>query len=69
MLERINLILSWEPPQPPLGRLGTINLTVVPEDAGTVCCVKSRRKTIATTKSKKNFLDTMSSSLIRILFE
>jgi len=35
ILVRIDLILSCGSPQPPLGRLGTINLTVVPAVAET----------------------------------
>jgi len=64
MLVRIDLILSCGSPQPPPGRLGTINLTVVPAAAVTACLGPNSRKRLAITKNKTIFLNFIGLSLL-----
>ena len=64
ILVRIDLILSCGSPQPPLGRLGTINLTVVPTAAVAARWGASNRKRLAITKNKAIFLNFIGLSLL-----
>jgi len=56
ILVRIDLILSCGSPQPPLGRLGTLNLTVVSAASETAFWGTNSRKRLAITKNKATFL-------------
>ena len=56
VLVRIDLILSCGSPQPPLGRLGTVNLTVVPAVSETALWGANSIKRLANTKNKTTFL-------------
>jgi len=64
ILVRIDLILPCGSPQPPLGRLGTINLTVIPTAAVTGCLGPNSRKRLAITKNKAIFLNFIGLSLL-----
>jgi hypothetical protein len=64
ILVRIDLILSCGSPQPPLGRLGTINVTVVPAAAVTAFWGANSRKRLAIIKNKATFLYFIGLSLL-----
>jgi hypothetical protein len=59
---RIDLILSCGSPQPPLGRLGTHNLTVTPAAAATACLGPDSRRRLAIIRNKVIFTNFMGSS-------
>ena len=69
ILDRIYLILPRAPVQLPPGRLGRVNLTVVPAAAVTVCWEASRRKRLATRKIKAMFLCFIAPSIFNISAE
>jgi len=56
ILVRIDLILSCGSPQPPLGRLETLNVTVVPAVAETACLGPNSRKKLTIISNKATFL-------------
>jgi len=64
ILVRIDLILSCGCPQPPLGRLGTLNVTVVPAVSETALWGANSIKRLATTKNKTTFLYFIGFSLL-----
>jgi len=64
ILVRIDLILSCGCPQPPLGRLGTLNLTVVPSVSETALWGANSIKRLAIAKNKAIFLNFIGFSLL-----
>jgi len=63
ILVRIDLILSCGSPQPPLGRLGTLNLTVVPAVSEIALWGANSVKRLTIMKNKATFLYFMRLSL------
>jgi len=65
---RIDLILSCGSAQPPHGRLGTLNLTVVPAASESACWGTNSRKRLAITKNRATFLYFMEFSFFNYRF-
>ena len=68
VLVRIDLILSCELPQPPLGRLGILNFTAVSAASETAGWVKINRKRLVITKKSAIFLYFMEFSFFNYRF-